>query len=74
MADYYASVKAGAEGANGYSDVTNSGTSSTAGDTIELRMDQTAVTRMDVLHALEVFKRWIINGGLNGAGANLPIR
>lgn len=71
MADFYASVNSGSVG-SGMADVPNSGTSTTAGDKIELRMDQTAVTRMDVLRALEVFKRWIIQGGLKGAGANLP--
>jgi hypothetical protein len=71
VADYYASVNPGKSAT--LADIT-SGTSSTAGDKIELRMDQSAVTRLDVLQALEVFERWIINGGLNGAGANLPKR
>lgn len=71
MADYFMSVNPGL-GASQMRDVENSGTSSTAGDKIELRMDQSAVTRMDVIHALETFKRWIIQGGLKGAGANLP--
>lgn len=69
MADYYASVNPGKSAT--LADIT-SGTSSTAADKIELRMDQSAVTRLDVLQALEVFKRWIIQGGLKGAGANLP--
>jgi hypothetical protein len=72
MADFYCSVNPGT-GAHGMSDLTN-GTSTTAADKIELRMDQTAVTRLDVIRALEQFKRWIIQGGLKGAGANLPLR
>ena len=71
MADYYASVNPGT-GATGRGDVAAAGTSSTAADKIELRMDQSAVTRKDVIMALNVFKRWLIQGGLNGAGANLP--
>lgn len=71
MADFYCSINPGLDGMR---DVANAGTSSTATDKVELRMDQTAVTRLDVLKALKVFERWIIQGGLNGAGANLPER
>lgn len=72
MADFYCSVNPGTP--LDMRDVANAGTSSTAGDKIELRMDQSAVTRLDVLKALKVFERWIVQGGLAGAGANLPKR
>lgn len=49
---------------------THNGTSSTAGDKIELRYDQT-LTRFQVYKALEFFERWLKNGGANSAGANL---
>ena len=50
------------------------GTSSTAGDIVELRMgDGTTVpTQRQVLNALERIERWIVQNGLNGVGANLP--
>ncbi len=55
-------------------DVAHAGTSGTAADIIELRMgDGTYVpTQREVLNALEIFERWIIENGLDGAGANLP--
>lgn len=71
MADYYISVNPGT-GTSAMTDVAAAGTSTTAGNKIELRYDQTAVRRGDILRAMEVFKRFIIQGGLNGAGANLP--
>lgn len=52
-------------------DPDNRGTSTTAGDKVELRMDQ-ALTQRQVLNCLRRFERWIAQGGLNGAGANLP--
>ncbi len=59
---------------------THSGTSSTATDFIELRMMKyttgttaTGLTRQDVMIALEVFERWIKEGGLISDGTNLPI-
>ena len=72
MADFYCSVNHGDD--SDMRDVVNAGTSSTAGNKIELRFDQTAVTRLDLIRALRNFERWIMNGGLNGAGANLPVR
>lgn len=50
------------------------GTSSTAGDLIEVRMGNgtTVPTQRQVLNALEVVERWISQNGLNGLGANLP--
>jgi hypothetical protein len=57
----------------------HSGTSTSGADFIELRMMQyttgttsTGLTRKDVLIALEVFERWILESGLIGDGANLP--
>ena len=56
-------------------DVDNSGTSSTAGDIIELRMGNGtyAPTRAEVLKSLKRFERWLMEGGLNQAGANIPL-
>lgn len=56
-------------------DVDHSGTSSTAADIIELRMGNGtyAPTRNEVIEALRVFERWVIQGGLNQAGANVPL-
>jgi len=67
---YYASI-------NDYStgqDVAHAGTSSTAGDVIELRMGNGTVapTRDQVILGLKVLLRWLSNGGLNSAGANIP--
>ena len=55
-------------------DVPHAGTSSTAGDVVELRMGNGTYvpTQRQVLNALERFGRWIIQNGLDGAGANLP--
>lgn len=55
-------------------DPDNAGTSSTAGDVFELRMGNgtTVPTQRQVLNAMEIFERWIIQNGLKGAGANLP--
>lgn len=55
-------------------DVAHAGTSDTATDLVGLRMgDGTNVpTQRQVLNALEIFKRWIMQSGLDGAGANLP--
>lgn len=56
-----------------------SGTSSTATDYIELRMQTdtgsgaTGVTRKDVIMALEAFKRWVLQGGLLRDGTNIPL-
>ena len=69
MADFFMSVT------NEYDTISkdpdNRGTSSTAGDKVELRMDQT-LTQRQVINCLARFLRWIEMGGLNGAGANLP--
>ena len=72
MADFYCSVNHGDD--SDMRDVVAAGSSTTAGSKIELRFDQTAVTRLDVIRALRNFERWIINGGLNGAGLYLPVR
>jgi hypothetical protein len=49
-------------------------------DYIELRMrvqdgssNPTGLTRKDVIHALEDFERYIIQGGQLGTGINLPV-
>jgi hypothetical protein len=58
----------------------NNGTTSSANDYIELRMrvqdgssNPTGLTRKDVIHALEDFERYIIQGGQLGTGINLPV-
>lgn len=48
------------------------GTSTTAGDKIELRFDQT-LTRFQVLLFLERAERWLKQGGANAAGANMGV-
>lgn len=50
------------------------GTSSTAGDLVELRMGNGTVvpTQRQVLNIMERFERWIVQNGLDGLGANLP--
>ena len=55
-------------------DPAHAGITSTATDFIELRMgDGTNVpTQRQVLNAMLVFERWIMQGGLDGTGANLP--
>lgn len=74
---FYASVDASATTSPpGYfMDVDHAGTSSTAGDSIELRMGNGTYSpdRREVILALERFKRWLIQGGLDQAGANLPL-
>lgn len=70
---YYASIQSDAHTLS--ADVDHAGTSSTAGDMIEIRMGNGtyAPSRMEVLMAMEKFERWVVNGGLAGLGANLPV-
>ena len=51
------------------------GTTTTATCILELRMNSStvAIDRAQVLEGLEMFKRWVIQGGVNQAGANLPL-
>lgn len=55
-------------------DPAHAGTSSTAGDNVEVRMGNGTYvpTQRQVLNGLEIGERWIIQNGLDGAGANLP--
>lgn len=55
-------------------DVAHAGTSGTATDIIELRLgDGTYVpTLRQAINALDIFRRWMVQRGLDGAGANLP--
>lgn len=68
---YYASV-------NDYgtiaAEVAHAGTSSTSTDVFEFRMGNGTVvpTREECLQALDVIAKWIMDGGQNQAGANLP--
>ena len=71
MANYFMSVTDRAAGDTISKDPDNVGTSTSASDKIELRMDQTC-TQRQVLNAMELFERWIIQNGLDGLGANLP--
>jgi hypothetical protein len=71
MANYFMSVTQEYESIS--KDPDNVGTATTASDKVELRMDQ-ALTQRQVLNVLERFERWIMQGGLNGAGANLPAK
>jgi hypothetical protein len=68
---YYASITGDVRT---FSDVDHAGTSSTAADIIEIRMGNGTYvpTRMEVLLACEKFERWIVQGGLDQLGANLP--
>ena len=60
MADHYVSLNRGIQGFK-YSDFTT-GTSTTAGDAIELRvLDGASLTKKDVLVALEAFERFFEN-------------
>lgn len=56
------------------SGVGHAGTSSTAADIIELRSGNGTYvpSRDELLLAIEMFERWIMQGGLKQAGANLP--
>ena len=51
------------------------GTATTATCVLELRMNSStvALTRHQVMMGLEMFKRWVEQGGVNQAGANLPL-
>lgn len=71
MTTYYASVN---DGDVFSADVEHAGTASTATDLIELRMGTAGanVTQRQVLNGLARLKRWIIQNGLDGVGANLP--
>jgi len=68
---YYASITSDVRTLN---DVSHAGTSSTAADIIELRIGNGSYvpSRTEALMACETFERWIIQGGLDQAGANLP--
>ena len=69
---YYASITTNP---SDFLDVDNVGTASTATDIIELRMGNGtyAPTRAECMKALERFERWLIQGGLDQAGANVPL-
>lgn len=67
---YYASIN----DARTMADVAHAGTSSTAGDDIELRIGNGTYvpTITETILALRIFERWLIQNGLDQAGANLP--
>lgn len=55
-------------------DMDHAGTASTAADILELRMGNGVYSpdRRECLLFLQQVERWIRNGGLSSAGANLP--
>jgi len=57
-----------------FKDVDNSGTASTAGDILEIRIGNGTYlpSRSEVLWFCEVVERWVVQGGLDQAGAVLP--
>ncbi len=69
---YYASLSSNASLLA--SDVDHAGTSSTAGDWLEVRMGNGtyAPDRHEVIKGLLRIVRWMQEGGVKGAGANLP--
>jgi hypothetical protein len=69
MANYFMSITNTETG--DFADPDHVGSSTTAGDKVELRLD-TTMTQRQVLLAMERFERWIRQDGLNGAGASLP--
>ena len=56
-------------------DMDNTGTSSTAADILEMRMGNGTYlpSREEVILFAEKLIRWLIQGGLDQAGANLPL-
>ena len=68
---YYASITSDVRT---FKDVDHAGTSGTAADIIEIRIGNGTYvpTRMEALLAMEAFERWIVQGGLDQLGANLP--
>jgi hypothetical protein len=56
-------------------DVDNSGTSSTASDNIEIRIGNGtyAPDRREVIMACNRFIRWVVQGGLDQLGTNIPL-
>lgn len=71
-AQYYASILADC---STMKNVSHSGTSGTAADWIELRMGDgtNTPTRSQVLQALDIFRRHIIQGGIvPGVGDDIP--
>ena len=56
-------------------DVDNAGTSSTAADNIEIRIGNGtyAPDRREVIMACNRFIRWVVQGGLDQLGTNIPL-
>jgi hypothetical protein len=69
MADWFMSITADYDTIS--KDPDHVGSSSTAADKIEFRVDQ-ALTQRQALNGIARFVRWIEQNGLNGLGANLP--
>lgn len=74
--NYYLGIKRGAN-MQMVSVVAGTSSGNTAAD-VEVRIqindgsNATNITRKDVVVALEQIEQWIMDGGLNHAGANLP--
>ena len=74
MATTFFSVTVDAGGFDQSSANVNVGATTTSTDILELRMGSSTanIDRHQALMGLEIFKRWIMQGGLNQAGASLP--
>ena len=74
MATTFVSITVDPGGFDQSSTNLNSGATTTSTDILELRMGSSTanVDRHQVLMFLEIAKRWVMQGGLNGAGASLP--
>lgn len=72
---YYASITGASPDTGSVYDVDHAGTSSTSGDSFEFRMGNGTYLpdRRECILALKRIERWIIQGGLDQAGANLPL-
>lgn len=72
---WYMSITHAGDAASYSKEPDNTGTSSTATDEIELRIlnsNSPAPTRKQVWDALERFQRWLLQGGQDFGGTNLP--
>lgn len=76
--NYYLGIKRGADNKPFVSVVSGTSTIGTAAD-VEVRLQTndgsvaTGLTRKDAIIALQVIMEFINSGGLNHAGANLPV-
>lgn len=69
MANYFISITSDYDSIS--KDPDNAGSSTTAGDKVELRAD-TTLTDRQIINSLRRFERWFMQNGLNGVGAGMP--